>query len=89
MPSIQSKKHSLADGRKETLREKVQISLKEKFKDSIQRFQKERKYQQMIDDFLMKHTQAENIPVLTKGLSKKNAYRNYRIVKTERKEIIP
>ncbi len=43
----------------------------------------------MIDDFLMKHTQAENIPVLTKGLNKKNAYRNYRIVKTERKEISP
>lgn len=43
----------------------------------------------MIDDFLMKHTQAENIPVLTKGLSKKNSYRNYRIVKTERKETSP
>lgn len=71
------------------IRGKIEVSLKERFKESVNKLHREHKYERFIDNILMQHANEENIPVYTKHFSKKHSYKGYRIMKTEELEANP
>lgn len=71
------------------IRGKIEVSLKERFKQSVDKLHREHKYERFIDNILMQHANEENIPVYTRHFSKKHSYKGYRIMKTEELEANP
>ena len=71
------------------IRGKIEVSLKERFKESVSRLRREHKYERFIDNILMQHANEENIPVYTRHFSKKHSYKGYRIMRTEELEANP